>query len=71
MFGHYGIHHPLEENCAGANQVIVADMNGDDRPDIIACAENPVWKFAGGKLTDDQLRCYKQGLSYFKSSARR
>jgi len=33
------IHHPLKENWTGANQVIVADMNGDGRPDIIACAE--------------------------------
>lgn len=33
------IHHPLKENWTGANQVIVADMNGDGRPDIIACSE--------------------------------
>ena len=33
------VHHPLKENWTGANQVIVADMNGDGRPDIIACAE--------------------------------
>lgn len=33
------IHHPLKENWTGANQVIVADMNGDGKPDIVACSE--------------------------------
>lgn len=32
-------HHPLKDNWTSANQVIVADMNGDGKPDIIACAE--------------------------------
>ncbi|MCA9040664.1 MAG: VCBS repeat-containing protein [Planctomycetaceae bacterium] len=32
-------YHPLKENWRSANQVIIADMNGDGKPDIIACAE--------------------------------
>jgi len=32
-------HHPLKNNWRSANQVIIADMNGDGKPDIIACAE--------------------------------
>lgn len=32
-------HHPLKENWRSANQVIIADMNGDGKPDIVACAE--------------------------------
>lgn len=31
--------HPLKENWIRANQVIAADLNGDKRPDIAACAE--------------------------------
>ena len=31
--------HVLKEDWRSANQVIIADMNGDKRPDIIACAE--------------------------------
>jgi len=31
--------HTLKENWRSANQVIIADMNGDGMPDIIACAE--------------------------------
>lgn len=31
--------HLLKEDWRSANQVIVADMNGDGKPDIIACAE--------------------------------
>jgi len=33
------IRHILKENWRSANQVIIADMNGDGKPDIIACAE--------------------------------
>ena len=33
-------HHPLKDNWRSANQVIIADMDGDGRPDIIACAEH-------------------------------
>lgn len=33
------IHHPLKDNWRSANQVILADMNGDGRLDIIACSE--------------------------------
>ncbi len=36
--GHWG-KHILKENWRSANQVIIADMNGDGMPDIIACAE--------------------------------
>ena len=32
-------YHPLKENWRSANQVIIADMNGDGKPDIVACAE--------------------------------
>ncbi|MCH9654471.1 MAG: VCBS repeat-containing protein [Planctomycetes bacterium] len=32
-------HHPLKNNWRSANQVIIADMNGDGKPDIVACAE--------------------------------
>lgn len=31
--------HVLKENWSNANQVLVADLNKDGRPDIIACAE--------------------------------
>jgi len=31
--------HLLKENWRSANQVIIADMNGDKKPDIVACAE--------------------------------
>ncbi|GEM_PF-268425 len=34
------IHHPLKDNWASANQAIIADMNGDGRPDIVASAEH-------------------------------
>ncbi|MSU70336.1 MAG: VCBS repeat-containing protein [Opitutaceae bacterium] len=32
--------HPLKENWPHAVQVIVADLDGDSRPDILACAED-------------------------------
>lgn len=32
-------HHPLKENWRSANQVTIADMNGDGKSDIVACAE--------------------------------
>ncbi len=32
--------HPLKDNWRSANQVIIADLNGDGRPDIAACAEH-------------------------------
>jgi len=31
--------HLLRENCRGPNQVIVADLNGDQRPDIVASSD--------------------------------
>ena len=31
--------HVLKENWSNANQVIVADLDKNGRPDIIACAE--------------------------------
>ena len=33
-------HHPLKDRWPSANQVIIADISGDGRPDIIACAEH-------------------------------
>ncbi|MCP4172254.1 MAG: hypothetical protein GY758_15930 [Fuerstiella sp.] len=32
--------HLLKNNWRGANQVIIADLNGEQRPDIVACAEH-------------------------------
>ena len=31
--------HRLKENWPNANTVIIADLNHDGRPDIVACAE--------------------------------
>ena len=38
-------HHPLKDNWRSANQVIIADLNGDGRPDIAACAEHGSYEF--------------------------
>ncbi len=45
--------HLLKENWRSANQVIIADMNGDGKPDIVACAERGSvevrwWRNEGG-----------------------
>jgi len=37
--------HSLKENWRSANQVIIADLNGDGRPDIAACAERGTVEF--------------------------
>ncbi len=37
--------HLLKENWRSANQVIIADINGDGRPDIAACAEHGSYEF--------------------------
>jgi len=49
--------HLLKNNWRSANQVIVADMNGDGRPDIVACAEHGSyelrwWRNEGPSRTD-------------------
>ena len=36
--------HLLKENWRSANQVIIADLNGDGRPDIVACAEHGAYE---------------------------
>ena len=38
-------HHPLKDDWRSANQVIIADLNGDGRPDIAACAEHGSYEF--------------------------
>ena len=37
--------HVLKDNWRSANQVIIADINGDGRPDIAACAEHGSYEF--------------------------
>ena len=39
--------HVLKENWPSANQVIVADLNGDNRLDIIAAADDGAKRFKG------------------------
>ncbi len=37
--------HVLKDNWRSANQIIIADLNGDGRPDIAACAEHGSYEF--------------------------
>ena len=30
----------LKNNCRSTNQVIIADLNGDERPEIVTCAKH-------------------------------
>ena len=51
-------HHPLKNNWSSASQAIIADMNGDGRPDIVACAEHGSyevrwWRNEGKVKRDD------------------
>ena len=49
--------HPIKENWVRANQVIVADLDRDGRPDIVACAERGSnelrWWRNGGRAKKD------------------
>ena len=49
--------HVLRETFRGANQVIVADLNGDQRPDIVAACDG-LW-VRRQQITNSEVRWWR------------
>ena len=50
--------HVLRENFRQANQVIVADLNGDQRPDIVAACDG-WWPAPGRQIANSEMRWWR------------
>ena len=50
--------HVLRENFRQANQVIVADLNGDQRPDIVAACDG-WWPAPGQQIANSEMRWWR------------